>query len=215
VIVYHCHGTRRQAIGFTCEGRSDPDVRPVDRPFGTLNMRSGKRTVGSIDTMGDGRGDDAAPERAPRDGSRVDRTVTPVTRRVVDVEAERVRRIEVRDDDDREFPVFVSPAPAPLVFVEPGRRYRVVGLLWSDPPTGERDPRPCLACGNPLRPGRAVDGVDPAVGQAARRLDITEPFGIVDGRTVVERPEEPRSPPVTGSPPVPRAVCDVCGYREE
>lgn len=90
----------------------------------------------------------------PGDGARVDRTVTPVTRHVVDVEAGRVRRIEVRDDQSREFPVFVSPTPAPLVFVEPGRRYRLVGLLWSGPPTVEYDPRPCLACGGPLRPGR-------------------------------------------------------------
>ena len=65
------------------------------------------------------------------------------------------------------------------------------------------------------RSARAVDGVDPAVGQAARRLDVTDPFGIVDGRTIVERPEEPRSGSITGTPPVPRAVCDACGYREK
>jgi hypothetical protein len=139
----------------------------------------------------------------------------PVTRRVVDVDAGRVRRIEVRSDEGHEFPVFVSPTPAPLVFVEPGRRYRIVGLLWSGPPTTEYDPRPCLACGGPLRTGRAVDGVDPAVRQAAQQLGVTSPFGIVDGRTVVERPTEPRSASVSGTPPVPRAVCDGCGYREE
>lgn len=152
-------------------------------------------------------------ERGPRDGARVDRTVTPVSRRVVDVDGERIRRLDVRDDAGERFAVVVAPGPAPLVFVEPGRRYRLVGLLWSDPPTGERDPEPCPACGSALRPGRAVDSVGPAGGRAAVRLGLTEPFGIVDDQTVVERPDEPRSDPVTGALPTPRSVCDDCGYR--
>jgi hypothetical protein len=153
------------------------------------------------------------PETSPRDGARVDRTVTPVSRRVVDVDGERVRRLDVRDRDGERFAVVVAPEPAPLVFAEPGRRYRLVGLLWSDPPTTERDPEPCPACGSALRPGRAVDGVGSAAGRAAVRLGLAEPFGIVDGQTVVERPDEPRSDPVTEPRSAPRGVCDCCGYR--
>lgn len=160
--------------------------------------------------------DDTETERVgsgPRDGARVDRTVAPVSRRVVDVDGERVRRLDVRDDAGERFAIVVAPEPAPLVFVEPGRRYRLVGLLWSDPPTMERDPEPCPACGGALRPGRAVDGVGPVVGEATVRLGLTEPFGVVDDRTVVERPNEPQSDPVTTVRPVPRGACDDCGYR--
>jgi hypothetical protein len=168
----------------------------------------------STDTMdGD---DDTEDADGPRDGARVDRTVAPVSRRVVDVGGERVRRLAVGTDDGQRFAVLVAPAPAPLVFVEPGRRYRLVGLLWSDPPTAADDPEPCPGCGGPLRRGRAVDGVGPVVGRAAGRLGIAEPFGVVDDRTAVERPDEPRSGSSGssgGGEPVPRRVCDSCGYR--
>jgi hypothetical protein len=159
--------------------------------------------------------DDGGGAGGPRDGARVDRTVTPISRRVIDVAGERVRRLVTRDDDGGRFAVMVAPTPAPLFFIEPGRRYRLVGLLWSDPPTVTDDPEPCPACGGPLRPGCAVDGVSQAVGRAAERLDIAEPFGVVDDRTLVERPDEPRTGSVKGGPPVPRQVCDDCGHQSD
>ena len=121
------------------------------------------------------------------DGDRYDITIRQVTLRAVDVDGTTVHRLLVEDDQGRRFPVLTAPDSDTLVQLKTGEPYRITDLLGAVPPADPDPETSCPACDAHLRPGQAVDTVDGAVTAAVARLDITEPFGIVDGRTVVAR----------------------------
>ena len=121
------------------------------------------------------------------DGDRYDITIRQVTLRAVDVDGTTVHRLLVEDDQGRRFPVLTAPDSDTLVQLKTGEPYRITDLLGAVPPADPDPETSCPACDAHLRPGQAVDTVDGAVTAAVARLDITEPFGIVDGRPVVAR----------------------------
>jgi Ca-activated chloride channel family protein len=122
------------------------------------------------------------------DGQRLDSTITPVSRRVLDADGELVRRYLVRDEDDEEQVLLATPGSETLLDLKSGEQYRVRNLLWSLPPVANGDgDAECPSCGGALRQARAVDAASQATARAAARLGLEEPFGVIDDQTVITR----------------------------
>jgi Ca-activated chloride channel family protein len=156
-----------------------------------------------------------------RAGVRLDIEVEFVTRRSVDCEGGRVHRLLVADKMGEQFAILVTPDSSSLWDVRTGEKYKISGLLGSDPvnPTAATEAN-CPDCEGQLRSGHVVDTVGSAVAQAATDFDLSEPFGIVDEKTSVNRVQEETAvlddwQPMNESPTVqpPDFVCKSCGRR--
>jgi Ca-activated chloride channel family protein len=155
-----------------------------------------------------------------RDGHRLDITVEFVTRRSIDCEDERVHRLLVADRTGTQFAVLVAPGSDALLDLQTGATYRVTGLLGTEPVTqSDEAVGECPDCGGQLRRGGALDTVDDAIADAASRLRLQDPVGIVDGETTVRRDRQPDVvddwTPMDGDErervDVPESVCESCG----
>jgi hypothetical protein len=68
-----------------------------------------------------------------------------------------------------------------------GGHYRLSGLLVAGPPDREPTGEHCPGCEGTLRRGGAVDVAGPAVAETVGLLGLSEPFGVLDGRTELTR----------------------------
>jgi Ca-activated chloride channel family protein len=125
------------------------------------------------------------------DGVRQDWTVTFVSRRVVDGDGTRVRRLLVEDEQGERHALLVRPEVDHCVGLRTGERYQFQGVLGCTPPAPAGD-ETCPHCGEPLRQGGTLDTLHAAVATAVDRLGIEEPFGVVDDRTVVRAVDDAR-----------------------
>ena len=125
---------------------------------------------------------------ALNEGERHDITVEFVTRRAVSCAGERVHRLLVEDSEGEQFAVLLAPGTDPLLDVKTGGTYRIDNLLSCDPANASGDTSAtCPDCDDRLRPGSAVDTVDPSVALAADEFDLSAPFGVADNRASIER----------------------------
>ncbi|ERH10174.1 MAG: von Willebrand factor type A (vWA) domain protein [halophilic archaeon J07HX64] len=124
------------------------------------------------------------------DGEQYELTVTAVSGCSFDIGDTRVTRHTLEDEAGERFAVLVAPGSGGLVPLEPGETYRVRGLVGARPPGRRDNDAHCPSCGSSLRAGRAVDTFDTALVDAVERLQLTEPFGVVSGRTVITRVSE-------------------------
>jgi Ca-activated chloride channel family protein len=123
-----------------------------------------------------------------REGKRTDLTVEFVSRRSLDADGTRVQRLLVSDRDGERFAVLVAPDTGLLPGLKTGETYGVSDLLGCRPvPDPAPDAPDCPDCGATLRPGGAVDAVDPALAAAAAELGLDDRFGVVDETTTVGR----------------------------
>jgi Ca-activated chloride channel family protein len=157
-----------------------------------------------------------------RERVRLDSLVEFITRRSLGCGDRRVERLVVADTTGRQFEVLTTPDSDPLVGLRSGDRYHISSLLCADPDgTAGTVDRECPDCGGPLRPGRVLDTVDPAVADAVAQLGLDEPFGILDSEAAIQgvRAEStpvddwiPAGDDVVG---LPDCVCRDCGRRVE
>jgi len=142
-----------------------------------------------------------------RDGCRLAVTAEFITRRAVD----GCHRLLLADSDGTRFVVLTTPEHRrPGLRV--GETYRLAGLLGVDPT--EADKTGTCTCGGELRPGRAIDVVDPAIEAAMSRLGINGPFGVLDGEATVRAASAGDGPVddwIPAGPRVPDRVCRSCG----
>jgi len=153
-----------------------------------------------------------------QDGERRDVTATYVLQRDIECDGDTVQRLVVADDAGTRHTLFVVPQRSPIEHLEPGQEYEFRGVVGSRPidATGTGLPS-CPQCGEQLREGRAVDGIDPTVATASTMAASTVPFGIIDERTTIT-PTENGDTPVDDWQPrsdtrdvaVPDYVCDAC-----
>lgn len=158
-----------------------------------------------------------------REGRRVEITVEFVTRRALCCDHGRVHRLLVADRSGTQFPLLATPDADPLLGLQSGERYLLSGVLGAQPhgSLGDRGEQ-CPDCGGTIRPGQVVDTVDPAVREAATRLDLVKSFGIVDTKaTVLEIPlgDTPVDDWIPIGPDarmdLPDRVCASCGRQFE
>ena len=153
---------------------------------------------------------------------RLDSLVEFVTRRPLCCGDRRVKRLVVTDVSGKQFAVLATPDSDPTVGLRSGNRYLLSSLLCADPArTAETVDRNCPRCGGSLRPGCALDTVDPVVADAVSRLGLDEPFGILDSEAAI-RSIRAESTPVDNPVPVgddvvcpPDCVCRDCGRHIE
>jgi Ca-activated chloride channel family protein len=122
-----------------------------------------------------------------RPGARLDIDVEFIKKRTVDCEGTTCTRLIVTDQAGEQFTALVMPDHASVPELEPGATYRISGLLGARPVDSPRDsPEECPDCGGQLRVGQVVDTVDPAATVAVAKLDLAEPFGIIDATAALQ-----------------------------
>lgn len=146
---------------------------------------------------------------------RGDLTAEFVSRRVIDSDGVRVRRLLVAADETQ-LPVLVAPAAGAPLGLRTGDRYRFTDVvrcpLAADPLDAE-----CPACGGTLRQRTALDAV-PVLRTAADQLDAEEAV-IVTEQSDIATAEPGDNPGWTTSldepQATPAAVCTACGETAE
>ena len=142
-----------------------------------------------------------------RDGCRLAVTAEFITRRVID----GCHRLLLADSDGTRFVVLATPEREPQG-LRSGETYRLVGLLGVDP-TGAGEGTGRCSCGGEFRPGRTLDVLDSGVREAVSRLDIEEPFGVLDAAATVQARDVPVDNWVPPGPRIPDRVCRSCGQE--
>ncbi len=153
------------------------------------------------------------------DEKRHDIAVEFITRRTIDCDGEHVHRLLVADQSGKQFTILVTPDSEALLSLKTGATHRISGLLGAAPVTAADDIKAeCPDCGEQLRSGQVVDAAGVAATQAASRLSLDEPFGIIDARATVRRVRDDRSlvddwAPMDDDRSVtpPDYVCESCG----
>lgn len=155
------------------------------------------------------------------DGDRLDIVVEFRTRRAIDCTGGRVYRLQGSDRSGKQVTVLTTSDSDPRLDLQTEATYRISGLLRAAPVTTAGDAgTECPDCGGRLRPGQAVDAAGSAVTQAASRLCLDEPFGIIDAKASVRRISDTGTgtlvddwTPMAEDTPVnpPDYVCESCG----
>lgn len=115
------------------------------------------------------------------EGRRLDLTVEFVSRRAVGCDGRRVYRLLVADRLGTRFDVLVAPDGDLPVGLKTGDRYRIEGMLGVAP----RERTEGGAEGDECGDSNAT--VDRSLSEAASRLRLTGPVGVVDASTTVGR----------------------------